>query len=228
MINILCYRVLFLAPYVKYKNMATIRSKKQYRELKSLLKKGHWDISEEYYKQNIMIVEKDGCSYALYLFFGIDSSQIWLADETEFNNERPLWFSEDEYCISPVVKILDFQKAFSTEQSKYSPIVVLLDGTTVVNGEDMIEVWNGMGVQVASIFKICSLISTNKGLDIYTEANDITNLPEGYKLSPKVKKKKGKTPTKELVKEDDFDKLLQDGVLWTVARNGATIQAIIR
>lgn len=84
----------------------------------------------------------------------IDSeSGDWLADEERFNDEEPLWFSESNHRISPVRVVLNAKDALApmltgaARGMEIRPMVVIRQGT-IINAEDMFEVWNGLNVTV--------------------------------------------------------------------------------
>lgn len=84
----------------------------------------------------------------------IDSeSGDWLADEERFNDEEPLWFSESNHRISPVRVILNAREALTSMLGgaaggmEIKAMVVIRQGT-IINAEDMFEVWNGLNVTV--------------------------------------------------------------------------------
>lgn len=84
----------------------------------------------------------------------IDSeSGDWLADEERFNDEEPLWFSESNHRISPVRIVLNARDALtplltgSARGMEIKTMVVIRQGT-IINAEDMFEVWNGLNVTV--------------------------------------------------------------------------------
>lgn len=84
----------------------------------------------------------------------IDSeSGDWLADEERFNDEEPLWFSESNHRISPVRVILNAREALSSQLNgeargmQIKTMVIIRQGT-IINAEDMFEVWNGLDVIV--------------------------------------------------------------------------------
>lgn len=77
----------------------------------------------------------------------------WLADEERFNDEEPLWFSESNHRISPVRLILNARDSLQpmlTGQARgmeIKPMVIVRQGT-IINAEDMFEVWSGLNVTV--------------------------------------------------------------------------------
>lgn len=77
----------------------------------------------------------------------------WLADEERFNDEEPLWFSESNHRISPVRNILNARDALMPKLTgdarglDVRPMVVVKQGT-IINAEDMFEVWDGLNVAV--------------------------------------------------------------------------------
>jgi len=77
----------------------------------------------------------------------------WLADEERFNNEEPLWFSESNHRISPVRVVLNARDALAPMLSgaaagmEIKTMVVIKQGT-IINAEDMFEIWNGLNITV--------------------------------------------------------------------------------
>ena len=82
----------------------------------------------------------------------------WLADEERFNDEEPLWFSENSHRISPVRKAdLARQKFESLLEDtdidlEVKPYVIITSGN-IINAEDMLEIWADMGVAVTRFAK---------------------------------------------------------------------------
>ncbi|MBQ8168359.1 hypothetical protein IJZ97_02960, partial [bacterium] len=80
----------------------------------------------------------------------------WLADEERFNNEEPLWFSENSHRISPVRKasIASDSLARKLEDTDFDisiqPYVIIQMGN-IINAEDMFETWDDTGVEVTRI-----------------------------------------------------------------------------
>ena len=80
----------------------------------------------------------------------------WLADEERFNNEEPLWFSESSHRISPVRKIDLVKKTLLEkleENGLHYDIVpyVVIQMANIINAEDMLEIWDELGVEVTRI-----------------------------------------------------------------------------
>lgn len=77
----------------------------------------------------------------------------WLADEERFNDEEPLWFSESNHRISPVRVVLNARDALMPQLSGSArgldvrPMVIVKQGT-IINAEDMFDVWEGLRVDV--------------------------------------------------------------------------------
>ena len=80
----------------------------------------------------------------------------WLADEERFNNEEPLWFSENSHRISPVRKASLAAKALSIKldgsdfDMEIKPFVIIQMGN-IINAEDMFEIWEETEVEVTRI-----------------------------------------------------------------------------
>ncbi len=80
----------------------------------------------------------------------------WLADEELFNGEDPLWFSEDSHRVSPVKKAANAQKKVYTAlaDAGFNMIVkpyVAIQAANIINADDMIDVWDNLGVEVTRI-----------------------------------------------------------------------------
>lgn len=77
----------------------------------------------------------------------------WLADEERFNDEEPLWFSENSHRISPVRKADmmagKIQKALEDTDLDFQvkPYVIVTAGN-IINAEDMFDVWADLDVGV--------------------------------------------------------------------------------
>ena len=77
----------------------------------------------------------------------------WLADEEFFNEEEPLWFSENAHRISPVYRLVETSKSFQKKvqdagyPQRVIPMLIEQAGT-IINAADMAETWNKMNVIV--------------------------------------------------------------------------------
>ena len=82
----------------------------------------------------------------------------WLADEERFNDEEPLWFSENSHRISPVrkadVMAGKLQRAFEDAEFDLDikPCVIIV-AANIINAEDMLDVWRDLDVDVARFSK---------------------------------------------------------------------------
>ncbi len=80
----------------------------------------------------------------------------WLADEERFNNEEPLWFSENSHRISPVRKVVLAKEALQRKLEDIDfdfdivPYVIVQMGN-IINAEDMFEIWDNLQVEVTRI-----------------------------------------------------------------------------
>ena len=80
----------------------------------------------------------------------------WLADEERFNNEEPLWFSENSHRISPVRKAELAKEALDSKLEDagfdimVKPFVIVQMGN-IINAEDMLEIWEETKVKVTRI-----------------------------------------------------------------------------
>ena len=77
----------------------------------------------------------------------------WLADEERFNDEEPLWFSENSHRISPVRKVdiiaSKIQKAIENGglDLQIVPYVIVTNGN-IINAEDMFDIWDNLDIRV--------------------------------------------------------------------------------
>ena len=82
----------------------------------------------------------------------------WLADEERFNDEEPLWFSENSHRVSPVRKTdiisVKIQKALEEAGLDFEviPYVIIASGN-IINAEDMLDVWESLDVKVVRFAK---------------------------------------------------------------------------
>ena len=80
----------------------------------------------------------------------------WLADEERFNDEEPLWFSENSHRISPV-RCADIVQNYLTEKLKENGIdyaistYVIVQYGNIINAEDIFETWQNMHINVTRI-----------------------------------------------------------------------------
>lgn len=100
----------------------------------------------------------------------------WLADEERFNDEEPLWFSENSHRISPVRKV-DLAKRTIADRLEAAglnfsidPFVIVQIGN-IINAEDMFEIWDSLNVNVTRIDR-----GTPKEIKLFARA-----LPEADK-----------------------------------------------
>ena len=82
----------------------------------------------------------------------------WLADEERFNDEEPLWFSENSHRISPVRKVDLVREKMerllddSDLELEVKPYVVIV-AANIINAEDMADVWSDIDVCVTRFAK---------------------------------------------------------------------------
>ena len=82
----------------------------------------------------------------------------WLADEERFNDEEPLWFSENSHRISPVRKLdlvrqkLEDALDDSDFDLSVKPYLVVTKAN-IINAEDMLDVWDEMDIEVVRFAK---------------------------------------------------------------------------
>ncbi len=70
----------------------------------------------------------------------------WLADEEAFNDELPLWFSENDHKVSPVFQAMKCRDFFQLEMPPHTNIISLVvvpKRCVIINDEDMQKIWNG-------------------------------------------------------------------------------------
>lgn len=132
-------------------------------------------------------------------FIGVADKQIclclldkepgdWLADEERFNDEEPLWFSESSHRISPVRKVDVARKALEEKLKEadiglsIKPYVIIQLGN-IINAEDMLEIWDGMAVNVTRIDR-----GTPKELRLFPKSLDEAEAPADKEKFEKIKK----------------------------------------
>lgn len=107
------------------------------------------EIVMEYRKEDeIIALVHDGKIMMLVSFFNEPVSE-WLADEGEWNDQPPVWFSESGHCRSPlytVQRAADYLRDRS--MGKILPLVILNDHINVINAENMADTWCDSGVTV--------------------------------------------------------------------------------
>jgi len=80
----------------------------------------------------------------------------WLADEERFNDEEPLWFSENSHRISPV-RLVDIARNTLADKLDECNIsfeikaFVVVQTGNIINAEDMFETWDNLKVKVTRI-----------------------------------------------------------------------------
>ena len=80
----------------------------------------------------------------------------WLADEERFNDEEPLWFSENSHRISPV-RLVDITRNHLADKLDECNIsfeikaYVVVQTGNIINAEDMFDTWNNLNVKVTRI-----------------------------------------------------------------------------
>lgn len=80
----------------------------------------------------------------------------WLADEERFNDEEPLWFSENSHRISPVRKLDIVKQAITNKlndaEMNFDIEAILIEQIgNIINAEDMLEIWDSMDIKVCRI-----------------------------------------------------------------------------
>lgn len=80
----------------------------------------------------------------------------WLADEERFNDEEPLWFSENSHRISPVRKVdltrgIILDRLAAADMSFEIEVYVVVQIGNIINAEDMFDIWNEMNINVTRI-----------------------------------------------------------------------------
>ena len=112
----------------------------------------------------------------------------WLADEENFNDEEPLWFSESSHRISPVRKIdiardiLKTKIAVADMNFDIIPYVIIQSGN-IINAEDMFEIWDGKKVNVARIGR-----GNPREIRQFTKALDVCEEKADKNIIDKLKK----------------------------------------
>lgn len=94
------------------------------------------------------VLAHDGSILLLVSFFDEDDPE-WLADEERFNDEPPLWFSENGHCRSPLYDIGTTAEYLDKNGfGKLLPLTVMSDHIDIVNLDDIRSEWERTGVTV--------------------------------------------------------------------------------
>lgn len=117
----------------------------------------------------------------------------WLADEERFNDEEPLWFSENSHRISPVRKADIVRERIEKELEdsdldlEVKPYVIIVSGN-IINAEDMTDIWSDMNVSVVRFAKgsPIDLIPFSKAVERSDERLSGADLSEFKKLIKKL------------------------------------------
>lgn len=93
------------------------------------------------------------CANHLLVCLVDNESGDWLADEERFNDEEPLWFSESNHRISPVRNVLTASSALlplltGSARGMEIKTMVIIKAGTIINAEDMFDVWKNLHVSV--------------------------------------------------------------------------------
>lgn len=93
------------------------------------------------------------CANHLLVCLVDNESGDWLADEERFNDEEPLWFSESNHRISPVRNVLTASSALlplltGSARGMEIRTMVIIKAGTIINAEDMFDVWKNLHVSV--------------------------------------------------------------------------------
>ncbi len=157
--------------------MGTTRKHKHYKALKELLESNQYYISEADIERDIIVAQRLDGDYALLFYYGGSSSPFWLADEEKFNDEEPLWFSEQTHELSPAYVLREYVRS-STKWNRSRMVVVMMDGAVVINAEDMVEIWDDMQIKVISMSRLIALAAQGQTLDFETDHEDIDSSPK--------------------------------------------------
>ncbi|MGD9638021.1 MAG: hypothetical protein AB7U85_03055 [Alphaproteobacteria bacterium] len=95
---------------------------------------------------------------SIYLICLTPKGKEWIADEDSFNNEPPIWFSEENFSPSPSFGVLQAKESLTPILANLIPedypinieAVVALGYGSILNSENMIEIWQKLGVNVGS------------------------------------------------------------------------------
>ena len=95
-------------------------------------------------------------NHVLYLCLVDKEIGDWLADEEQFNDEEPLWFSENSHRVSPVRLVDIARNALAEKLNEYNitydlRAFVIVQNGNIINAEDMFEIWNRMDISVTRI-----------------------------------------------------------------------------
>ena len=84
----------------------------------------------------------------LVSFFDGDDT-LWLADEEKFNDEPPLWFSQDSHRQSPLYAMgLALKHLRSRGCARVLPVTLMSDHIEIINAMDMKEEFDKTGISI--------------------------------------------------------------------------------
>lgn len=136
-------------------------------EEKTLCVKIHDSMARAESRPFFLLLRKDGEHLLVCQDTGMAIEE--LADEEQFNGDKPHYFSEEHMRVSPVYYLLQCKERImqSAKDMSYNILPVLLTGCRIIHLEDMEEVWKKMGVVVHTEQRGKSAFS---GIDIPTIA----------------------------------------------------------
>lgn len=166
----------------QYEDIQLVKDNMDYQDLKQLMEDNGWELDEKDLNINLLhakLGDDDQC--LLYLFYAPDSA--WLGDEERFNDDDPLWFSENSHLVSPVWRIRNYMNSrnITSEYLTQYPIVVMLPPTYVINSEDMQESWEtGQQVVVVKYRELIRSLNTSGLLPKATDYEEVGNSNVSY------------------------------------------------
>ena len=97
-------------------------------------------------------------SNMIYLINLTPDGEEWVADESSFSEEPPVWFSEYDFNVSPAFKVKQAKERLEELLPLIMPddyqvevkALVALGFGTILNSQTMIATWEDIGVKVAS------------------------------------------------------------------------------
>ena len=112
----------------------------------------------------------------------------WLADEERFNDEEPLWFSENSHRISPVRKIDIARHAIKNKLAENNisldiKAYVIVQLGNIINAEDMLEIWREMDISVTRIDR-----GSPKEIKLFSKSLEEASDPVSKEKFEKIKK----------------------------------------
>jgi hypothetical protein len=135
---------------VEYSKEKTLQEMKDYAQENGYVTYSDMEMGKN--KADLVMIAPD----AIFLVTLSPEGEEWVADEESFTDEPPVWFSEEDFEVSPVHKMLEAQTLLEEMVAillpeeypmEVVPMVVVPNGV-ILNGETMMPTWVDLGCAV--------------------------------------------------------------------------------